>query len=190
MKLFSAIASALTGLAVLGTSASPALATNVPASGEGSLAAHDTLIHTLKAAGIDVRVNHSHCNDEKGLMGFYAGQRRLLVICQDNRVPGSGAPVAWTDNDLDTLRHEAQHFIQDCMIGSNHDHQLYPVYRNPRALAAEVLGSQGMSRIANSYLSRGASGETVILEWEAFSVAAMNVPLEQSVDIQTYCMGR
>ena len=180
--------SALSGLAILGF-ASSAFATPSLANGEGSFAAHATLVETIKSAGVSVVVNHEDCDNGDGLMGYYSGRKRLLVICQDNRTPGSGKQVNWTPNDLDTLRHEAQHFIQDCMIGGNHDHSLRPVYKDPAGLAANVLGREGMVRIANAYRSRGASDAVIVLEWEAFSVAAMNVPLEQSGDIQRYCMG-
>ena len=187
MKLFSHIAAALTGLAVLGTSASPALATPTNR-GEGSLYAHEVLVQQLRNAGLDVQVNHGHCDSDPGMMGFYAGQERLLVVCQDNAAIGQRSPVDWTDNDLDTLRHEAQHFIQDCMLGNNHDHQLGNVYKDPAGLAVDVLGMDGVRGIARAYMSRGHSERTVLLEWEAFAVAALNVPLEQAEDIRTYCM--
>ena len=188
MKLFSHLAAALTGLAVLGTSASPAFASQT-ARGEGTLWAHDVLVERLREAGVDVQVNHSHCDTDPQMMGFYAGQHRLLVVCQDNAPVGSRTPVEWTENDLDTLRHEAQHFIQDCMIGGNHDHRLGNVYKHPGELAVDVLGMDNVRSIARAYMSRGASEDTVMLEWEAFAVAAMNVPLEQAGDIDTYCMG-
>ena len=189
MKLFSHIAAALTGLAVLGTSASPALATEQRWNNEGSLEAHGILVQQLRDAGLDVQVNHGHCDSDPGMMGFYAGQERLLVVCQDNAPSGSREAVDWTANDLDTLRHEAQHFIQDCMLGSNHDHQLGNVYKDPAQLVLNVLGMEGARGIARAYMSRGHSERTVMLEWEAFSVAALNVPLEQAQDIRTYCMG-
>ena len=189
MKLFSHIAAALTGLAVLGTSASPALATEQRWNNEGSLEAHGVLVDQLRAAGLDVQVNHSHCDTDPAMMGFYAGEARLLVVCQDNAPEGSRKAVDWTANDLDTLRHEAQHFIQDCMIGGNHDHILSPVYKDVEQLVLNVLGMEGARGIARAYMSRGASEATVVLEWEAFSVAALNVPLEQAQDIRTYCMG-
>ena len=75
------------------------------------------------------------------------------------------------------------------MVGSNHDHVLSNVYKDPARLAVSVLGAEGVRSIARAYTSRGASERTVILEWEAFAVARMNVPLEQAQDIRTYCMG-
>ena len=187
MKFFSKLAtSALTGLAVLGF-ASSAFAQG-PKIQEGSIAAHSVLVEAIERAGVKVIINDPFCDESwTGLMGFYAGKERTLVVCQDNRVDGDPTPVAWTDNDLDTLRHEAQHFIQDCMVGTNHDHLLHPVYRFPVAYAESVLGEDALRQIAEIYRANGASEQTVILEFEAFAVAANNVPLEQVNDIARYC---
>jgi len=187
MTVFSKLAtSALTGLAVLGF-ASSAFAQG-PKIQEGSIAAHATLISAIERAGVNVIINDPYCDESwTGLMGFYAGKERVLVVCQDNRVDGDPTPVEWTENDLDTLRHEAQHFIQDCMIGTNHDHRLHPVYRFPVKYAESVLGIEGLKEITRVYRGNGASEETVILEFEAFAVAANNVPLEQANDVARYC---
>lgn len=186
MNIFSSIAaSALTGLAALGF-ASASFATpahsQIP---EGSLGAHAHLAEVIKDHGVKFYVNHEFCAMNPSVMGFYAGAERVLVVCQDN-YNGEGE-VAWTANDLDTLRHEAQHLIQDCMVGGNHDHVLSPVYRDPIGLAYETLGSAQMENINNLYRDVNADTDTIILEWEAFSVAALNVPLEQSKDIARYC---
>ena len=79
MKLFSRIAAALTGLAVLGTSASSAMATQTNFD-EGSIRAHQVLWDQIEAVGVDVQVNHSHCDTDPAMMGFYAGEARLLVV--------------------------------------------------------------------------------------------------------------
>ena len=189
MTFFSKLAtSALTGLAALGF-ASSAFAQG-PKIQEGSIAAHAALISAIQRAGVNVIINDPYCDESwTGVMGFYAGKERALVVCQDNRVDGDPTPVEWTENDLDTLRHEAQHFIQDCMIGTNHDHRLYPVYRTPIEYAQSVLGDEALREIASVYRGNGASDETVILEFEAFAVAATNKPLEQAQDVRNYCGG-
>ena len=187
MTFFSKLAtSALAGLAVLGF-ASSAFAQG-PKIQEGSIAAHATLISAIERAGVTVVINDPECDESwTGLMGYYSGRNRKLVVCQDNRTIGDPTPVDWTDNDLDTLRHEAQHFIQDCMIGTNHDHLLHPVYRFPIEYAQSVLGDEALREIAGVYRANGASDEVVILEFEAFAVAANNVPLDQANDIARYC---
>ena len=176
---------ALTGLAALGF-ASASFATPTPTTpAEGSLDAHVVLAQAIEAQGIDLVINHPQCQ-QMPIHGFYSGHERLLVICQDN-YKGQGQEE-WTANDLDTLRHEAQHMIQDCM-DRKIDHQLKPVYRDPIALAFEVLGPDGAKKINEVYRRNGAKTDTVILEWEAFAVAEMNVPLEQSQDIARFCRG-
>lgn len=178
-------ATALTGLAALGV-ASSAFATPAQAQlQEGSLEAHAYLAEVIKAHGVSFYVNHDYCQQNPDVMGFYSGRAQLLVVCQDN-YKGNG-PVEWTANDLDTLRHEAQHMIQDCMIGSNHDHVLKPVYRDPIGNAFSVLGSDRMKHINDVYRANGANTDTVILEWEAFTVAELNIPLDQAGDIQRFC---
>ena len=185
MKFFSKLAtSALTGLAVLGF-ASSALAQGVKIS-EGSIPAHAELVGAIQRAGVNVVINHKACDELGNVMGFYSGNKRLLVVCQDNRGP-NGEIVNWTANDLDTLRHEAQHFIQDCVLGNKHDHVLGPVYRFPVAYAESVLGEDVLRQIAAVYRANGATERTVVLEYEAFAVAATNKPLEQAQDIQRYC---
>ena len=178
---------ALTGLAALGfASASYASPTRtVPQ--EGSLEAHAVLVEAIERQGVDFVVNHDFCDENPGVMGFYSSHAQVLVVCNDRYVKGENEDPQWTANDLDTLRHEAQHLIQDCMVGGLADSRLHPVYRDPIALAYEVLGGEDMQGINRLYRGNGADTETVILEWEAFSVAEMNVPLEQSQDIARYC---
>ena len=75
--------------------------------------------------------------------------------------------------------------VQDCRIGSTTDGKLVPVYEYPVTLAKEVMGEQSISEIAAAYPQLSKAG--VILELEAFAVAAMNDPIEQVQDIRNYC---
>lgn len=187
MTLFSKLAtSALTGLAALGfASASYATPTRTTPA-EGSLGAHVALVEAIERQGVDFIVNHEFCQENPGVMGFYSSKARVLVVCND-RYTAENTDPEWTANDLDTLRHEAQHLIQDCMIGGLADSQLHPVYKDPIGLAYGVLGADRMQGINSLYRGNGADNETILLEWEAFSVAEMNVPLEQSQDIAHFC---
>ena len=186
MTIFKTIATtALTGLAALGF-ASASVATVSTGIVEGSAEAHGLLVDEIRNHGVKIVINDPFCGEEEGLNGFYAGRERTLVVCQDNGVPG-GPVVAWTANDLDTLRHEAQHLIQDCRVGSNHDHALAPVYHSPTALAQEILGFDGVQRITAVYREQGADDLTLLLEYEAFAVAARNIPLDQSQDLVKVC---
>lgn len=189
MTLFKTIAAtALTGLAALGfAGASLATPTQRPIV-EGSAKAHIALVAAIQRNGVRVAINHPYCGEREGANGFYISRKRLLVVCQDNGVPG-GPLVQWTANDLDTLRHEAQHFIQDCVVGTNHDALLQPVYRSPSALAVDVLGQDSIDNITRIYRQNGADDHVLTLEHEAFAVATLNVPAEQAKDIDTYCGG-
>ena len=183
-----AATTALTGLAVFGF-ASAAFATPERTQiREGSIDAHVALVRAVRRAGVSVELNVPFCQEKKGLNGFYSGRDRLLVVCNDNYSATNTDPV-WTANDFDTLRHEAQHFIQDCAVGTNHDRHLNNVYKNPIALGVHVLGQLRLDRITQIYRQQGASDHVLRLEYEAFAVAALNVPLEQAQDISTYCLG-
>ena len=181
-----AATTALTGLAIFGF-ASAAFATPertlIP---EGSLDAHAVLVQAVESRGIAFVANHDYCQENPDIMGFYSFDERLLVVCNDNHSETNTDPQ-WTANDLDTLRHEVQHMIQDCALGVLQDRRLRPVYSDPIGLAFAVLGSENMEGINKKYRGVGAGTETVILEWEAFAVAALNRPLEQAQDIVRYC---
>ena len=184
MTFFKTIAAtALTGLVAFGC-ASASLATQ-PKVEEGSLEAHVQLVEALQRNGVKVSVNPKECGS-RDAMGFYVSGSSWLVVCQDNAEPG-GPVVEWTRNDLDTLRHEAQHYIQDCIAGSGGDNALAPVYTSPTALAQEHLGPQAIARITQSYRAGGATDLTLLLEYEAFAVARMNIPLDQISDMKRAC---
>ena len=146
---------------------------------------HITLVRNVVAAGVDFQLNPDKC-DTKNSYGWYKGVDRELVVCQENKIPGSNQEVSWTAEDLDTLRHEAHHLVQDCMIGENHDMAMGPVYQEPIDVAKSQLSSATISWIINDGYA-DASDWVKLLELEAFAVAAMNQPLEQVKDIQTYC---
>lgn len=149
---------------------------------------HLHLANVIKSAGVSVYVNHPVCATTPGVLGMYSGERRGIVICQENGTAG-GAAVAWTEEDYDTLRHEAQHFIQDCMVGTSHDHVLGAVYKDPIALAASILSEEEAYRIVGRYQAQGATEQVLVLELEAFAVARMNDPIEQAADVARYCLG-
>lgn len=187
MTFFKTItATTLTGLATFGFASASLATPRVGPIAEGSLQAYKSLVDAIRRNGVSLVINDPVCGNRKDVRGFYAGQRRALVVCQVNGTPG-GSVVTWTSSDLDTLRHEAQHMIQDCIVGTKHDNQLAPVYNSPSELAQETIGQEAINRITQSYRSSNASDLTLLLEYEAFSVAALNVPLEQAQDITTYC---
>ena len=106
-----------------------------------------------------------------------------MVICQEQK-RSVGVETTWTEEDLDTLRHEAQHLIQDCMDGSRQG-ALGSVYKDPIGLAKDVLGDASIRSILDTYSD--ASDHIKVMELEAFSVAAINDPLDQAKDIRNFC---
>jgi hypothetical protein len=149
---------------------------------------HMVLVRTIQEHGVQVHVNYRTCGTEgmEHALGYYQGLKRLLVVCQEAG-SNTGAHSTWSREDFDTLRHEAQHFIQDCRRGERHDHELWPMYRNPMAFARGILGPESVARILRAYGDRGASSEILILEVEAFAVAAQNDPIGQARDVIKYC---
>ena len=155
--------------AVLGAT-TPALAT-------GSFAEHEELYHNLQRVGIKVTINDPrHCN---GMIdGMYRSSESLLVVCQDRGRRG-GPEVDWTANDLDTLRHEAMHVLQDCADGRRGDSRLVTWHLNERSaveFAYNTLGRQEVNEILNFDSYRNAPHHVKIIEIEAFATAATISP--------------
>ena len=136
---------------------------------------HKAIITAAERVGVEVVINSSeHCT-RKGLNGLYLSHSQgLLVVCQDFGQPG-GPEVAWTANDLDTLRHEAHHLIQDCLAYRRGDQALRPAAETTAALYS-FLGASGFNdeqieNIVSRYRANGADDRTILLELEAFAVA-------------------
>ena len=103
----------------------------------------------------------------------------LMAICQDNAL--TGEEVAWTPNDLDTLRHESVHFIQDCLDGSA-DMELNPLFDGLRTLTLDSGYREVIAelvcvalRLDWIYRQNGADAKTIRLEHEAFLLARHRV---------------
>jgi len=143
---------------------------------------HIRLARAVVSTGIELKINPIECN-LKAAMGWYWAAQNEMVICQE-RAKGGTPETYWTAEDLDTLRHEAQHLIQDCMDGAR-DGNLGSVYEEPINLGKRVLGTEGIARILSAYSE--ASDHIKVMEIEAFSVARMNDPEEQARDIAKFC---
>lgn len=147
---------------------------------DNSLEAHGELLQAVVNNGVRVYINPAHCGleDFKGVAGFYVSQARIFVVCQDKGNADS-IVVEWTDNDLDTIRHEAQHMVQDCKdgLGDNSLVNFFPLEENEEGLitlqqfSSGVLSLDEIGSIYSTYTSRGADMQTVLLEIEAFAVA-------------------
>ena len=170
--MFKALIASLAATAI----ASPVLATNVDPG-------HYELGMTIASTGVDLKINPTACFEQDRALGWYWAARNELVICQENAYK-AGTEVQWTAEDFDTLRHEAQHLIQDCMDGSK-DGVLNSVYKEPIQLGKEVLGNSAIQHIVNAYSDK--SEHIIVMEIEAFAVAQLNQPREQVADIKHYC---
>ena len=99
--------------------------------------AHVALSKAVQSVGISVYVNDSYCDK---VPTWVCTQHQfwtpLILICQENCVPGTTHTVAWTEEDYDTLRHEVHHVVQDCRDGSLNS-QLNSVYKRPIELGYE-----------------------------------------------------
>lgn len=180
-----AATTALTGLAIFGF-ASAAFAGPQKSNDR----AHVRLAQAVVDAGVKVIVNDDYCHRDHGegtLYGFYSGSHRVMLICPENAGKGDRG-TQWTEEDYDTLRHEAVHLVQDCMDGSLNA-ELDAFTKDPKATGLASLGPKQMATIQNTYLERGQSQHVVRMEWEAFGIAAMNEPDKQVNMIKTFCQG-
>ena len=95
---------------------------------------HVRLFNSVKATGVSIAINPSKGCDPRyngghRVFGWYAGGIQTMVICQEKalRTGQFDTQHDWTEEDYDTLRHEAHHVVQDCM-DSTLDAQLDSVY--------------------------------------------------------------
>ena len=153
------------------------VASTMPAMATGSFDEHVELFNNLQRVGIKVTINDpKHCNGS--IDGMYRSSEGLLVVCQDRGRPG-GQEVDWTSNDLDTLRHEAMHVLQDCADGRRGDSRLvtwHPTERATMQFAYNSLGRREVYNILNLPSYRNAPHQVKVLEAEAFASAATVSP--------------
>lgn len=165
MKKF--LYSALAGLSALVT-ATPSFAGN-------TFDDHVDLFKALQEVGVTIKLNHPARCASGDTDGGYASELAFMVICQDNAVAG-GEQVRWTENDLDTLRHEAHHVVQDCNEGTLSDGELGVFFWEEGKLT-EWLNMSSWSRselieLSKMLRERGLSWEEVKIELEAYTVAS------------------
>lgn len=149
-------------------------------------AGHRQLIDTLESSGVYVGINPPQICDkvktDKSYHGVYffsdSNQTPLLGVCQD--YGGQGEETEWTENDLDTLRHESIHFIQDC-IGDSIDGELDRIYDGPGGYSriefstmdiVSALGYERAQSIISTYEQNDADEIVIALELEAFYLAS------------------
>ena len=174
--------------ALLAIVSSLSLGVAMPAKATGTFDEHKHLYQTLQSLGITIKINdRREC--VKGIDGSYYSRNGILHICQDNARPG-GPEIDWTANDLDTLRHEAQHAVQDCALGRLGDSQLAPLYGDRGEVMAFVratIGEQMAHSLMNGPAYRDAPQHVKLTEMEAFAVAAHINPIKIADKLNQLC---
>ena len=144
--------------------------TGIPVRADNDLKAHQNLWAALEEVGVTPTLNDMRCF-QGGIDGYYHSYGNALIVCQGkSKKPGNVA--AWTTNDLDTLRHEAHHVIQDCVDGTIGDGKILPLfddYDSWHSFVTTALTPAQIAGIIESY--KGATPETHKTELEAFAVA-------------------
>lgn len=149
--------------------------------------AHTRLIETLESVGVSVVYNtKEHCLQPA--LGMYSSWERLMVICQQLSTDLNGRQVEWTAEDLDTLRHEAHHVLQDC-VGQLFDGNIDNYYSNEESLrlVQRSLSREQIGMIMRNYTSMGATAKVLRNELEAFAVAAVQSADTIAENITTTC---
>ena len=179
MNIFSKVASALVGATLFLT----------PGVKAGIDDDHLRLIQTLESNGIMVVVNEPEfCNDEE-IDGFYVPSHNVLGVCQDNRNILTNTEYDWTPNDYDTLRHEAQHALQDCISGKDNGESRLLIDDRHKFIkfATGQLTAQQIELIYQVYRENGATDEVILMELEAFSIASLNNPITMAEGVEALC---
>jgi len=149
---------------------------------------HVKLFNTLKEVGVTPLINSSHCKD--GAFGLYHNTAQLLVICQENR-SNNGDQVKWTANDLDTLRHESHHVVQDCNNGKVGDGKFNLFFNNKKAFYNFLKSSQHsigeLEGLVDTLTEEGLEGKDLLIEVEAYVVAANVDALTIANKLKEFC---
>ena len=136
---------------------------------------HQYLWETIGNIGVTRYINHPDwCPKTEEYNGMYDAGNNILVVCQDNITRPTVKMIPWTDNDLDTLRLEARHIVQDCASSTLADSRMDNMFDRDeliKFIAQSGLTQEKLRWIAQSYSEQGADEEMIIIEFEAFAVA-------------------
>ena len=160
---------------ITGAIAALSIITPTTSFANGTFDDHEKLWDSLQRAGITIVVNTKEDCGDLDTDGRYYIWRRRLAICQDNAKVLNGKQVEWTHNDLDTLRHEAHHVVQDCVGGRLADGDLTPLFTNQEDFAKFIsvspMSKERIERIRNWLTENETTERDVHLELEAYLVA-------------------
>ena len=152
-----------------------ALASPVSAMTQTERENHWNIVEALEGANISVYVNEDAiCGDpDDRFLGAYIPKARAVVICQEHAKVWNGEAIHFSLEDLDTLRHEAHHVVQDCLDGRV-DGDLVLLFDAPQEKAQfrGMIDKRIEPKVRRVYGGAGASEHVIQLEIEAFGVAA------------------
>ena len=160
MRLLQKIASSAIGLSLL----------TIPGVSAETNSSHDELKRALNDVGVEVFLNDTDlCDGSKS--GMYSPEYNVIMICQDDRIETSDQEVEWTENDYDTLRHESQHVVQDCMEGIDNSKMSLFFSDEIEYLEFVIMGltKSEFFQIVEAYRPLG--NDILLNELEAFAVA-------------------
>ena len=180
MKLRNIALTAILGATQLITGAQPVSANT------GTFAEHKQLWEAVSRVGVSRHINHPQvCDGDTA--GVYVSSIRAIVICQENMIKPN-IETTWTPEDLDTLRHEAHHIIQDCVGGGIGNNRLENVFEGEelKAFVNSTLENSHVRGIISAYEEK--SDDVVLLEIEAFAVADSISPVRLANTLTEYCM--
>lgn len=169
-----------------------------PAKATGTFEEHNRLWVAVENVGVEMFINDpEECNGMWGGGAYYQAsesRRSAMLICQDNgEGVGEGNQVKWTANDLDTLRHEAHHVVQDCLEGVRADGEMERLFDDQlefEEVITSTLSEERIDYIIKRYSERGADKETILLELEAFAVAEAVSPEKIANAVTSFCLAR
>jgi hypothetical protein len=160
MRLLQKITSSAIGLSLL----------TIPGVSAKMNSSHDELKRALNDVGVEVFLNETKlCNGSKS--GMYSPDYDAILICQDDRIETSDQEVEWTENDYDTLRHESQHVVQDCMEGIDNNKMSLFFSNEIEYLEFVIMGltKSEFFQIVEAYRPLG--DDVLLNELKAFAVA-------------------
>ncbi len=176
---------------VTGLGGAIALALSPVAGATGTVQEHEAIVHALEGIGVQVVLNSpAYCDDETA--GAYSSGQRLLFVCQE-RATVPYRDNGWTDYDLDTLRHEAHHVVQDCLkggLGDGYYDNLFDTRKELEEFVTSSLSSEEIDWVITTYAMEGADEEIILNELEAFAAAKVVDPDTIATTVTKVCATR
>ena len=141
---------------------------------------HLAIVEQSFAHGVPVVLDPAPCSE--GMSGYYNG--RVIAICTS----GNG----WNEENKDTLRHEAHHMVQDCLVDGKPDFQ-FPgnrtMFTDPVDFATHGANftERQIRQIYVTYAGFGLDEADILIEVEAWAVAASVDAAAIAYAVEDFC---